>query len=91
MSEKELREKGIYIAIYRMKSKTYTHSISKKTNTQKWKEWKIVNGMGCGQWTSNFGSHCIADTCDCKNMVFREKEDNPDYTIQKIQLVIEDL
>ena len=91
MLENDLREKGIYIAIYRMKSKTYTHSISKISNTQTWKEWKIVVGLGCGRWTSNFGSHCIADTTDCKNMVFREKEDNPDYTIQKIKLVIEDL
>lgn len=49
-------------------------------------EYMIANGMHMGRWTSHFGSHCIADTPDCKGYIRVRQEEFPGSEILECSL-----
>lgn len=52
--------------------------------------WLICNGMNAGRWTLFFGSPCIADIPDCKDIVRFNKEKFPESEIIEVKIVFKE-
>ena len=52
-------------------------------------QWLICNGIHAGRWTLWFGSPCIADIGDCKDIVRFNKEQYPDSEIINVKVLVE--